>query len=142
MGELSVFESRTGQLKCSPKNAFAFLSDFNNLEKFVPAGAVKDLVLEKEACTFRVEMLGNVRLFISAKEEFSRIEYGGIIPQVKEFSASVEFKAGTVTGTGARIIVRAELNPFLRMMVSDAVNKGLESVITGMESFNGWPEDH
>lgn len=139
MSDISNFESRYGHLKCSARSAFYFLSDFRNFEQFIPAGTIKDLAIDKESCSFRIEILGTINLHISGLHEFTGIDYAGTVPQVNDFSASIELKEESLSATDARIIVRAGLNPFLKMMVNDAVTRGLESVIREMENFTGWP---
>jgi hypothetical protein len=141
MAELSTFESRTGLLDCSSESAFAFMSDMRNFGQFIPSGSVSDIVLEKESCSFRVDMLGNVNLLISERAQFSRVVYSGTVPQVKDFSVTVEIRETGIKRSEARIILKAEINPFLKMMVAESAGKALNSIISGMEKFDGWPTD-
>jgi hypothetical protein len=117
------------------------MSDMRNFGQFIPSKSVSDVVLEKESCSFRVDMLGNVNLFISERVQYSRLVYSGTVPQVKDFSVTVEIKETGTKRSEARIILKAGINPFLKMMVAESAGKVLDSIISEMEKFDGWTEN-
>lgn len=138
MAENTIFESRKGELKCPPERAFSFLTDIRNFRQFIPDGSVTEVVLEKESCSFRIDMLGSVSLFIADKTEFSMVVYKGTIPQIRDFSISVQVSDKGSGKCDATIIVQAEFNSFLKMFIAKPLKKALEQIISTMENFSGW----
>jgi carbon monoxide dehydrogenase subunit G len=138
MAEISNFESRTGKLSCSAGQAFDFLTDLRNLKRFIPGNTISDLAIEVDSCSFRVDILGMVRIHISEKDRPGKIVYSGIVPQIKDFSMSVDIRDNPPGNSEAKLYIRAEINPFLKMMAAEPVSKVLGKIIDEMEKFRDW----
>jgi hypothetical protein len=138
MSEQSLFESRTGLLRCNSALAFNFLGDLRNLVRFIPSGSVSDLNVEKDECSFRVDLAGKVSIHISEKVPYSEIVYSGTVPQTTDFSMSVGLSDNEDGKAETRIVIKAGINPFFRMLINDPVRKALETIISEMEKFNDW----
>lgn len=138
MAEKSTFESRTGSLSCNTGKAFDFLTDLRNLKRFIPGNSISNLVLEADSCSFRVDMLGTVRINISEKVRPEKIVYSGIVPQVKDFSMSVDIRENPAGKSDVKLLIMAEINPFLKMMAAEPIRKMLLKVIDEMEKFRDW----
>jgi carbon monoxide dehydrogenase subunit G len=138
MAEVSTFESRTGKLSCSAGQAFDFLTDLRNFKQFIPGNTISDLAIEIDSCSFRVDMLGKVRIHISEKVRPGKIIYSGIVPQIHDFSMSVDIIDNPPANSEAKLYIRAEINPFLKMMAAEPVRKVLEKIIDEMEKFKDW----
>ena len=138
MAEISTFESRTGTLVCNPDQAFDFLTDIRNFRRFIPANSISNLDLEADSCSFRIDMLGNVKIFISGQMRPSKIVYSGVVPQVKNISLSVDIRENPAGKSYVQLLIMAEMNPFLKMMVTEPIKKGLEKIIEEMEKFRDW----
>jgi carbon monoxide dehydrogenase subunit G len=138
MAEISSFESRTGRLTCDAGKAFDFLSDLRNFRQFIPAGTISNIVLDHDSCSFRVDMLGMVSINILEKVRPEKIVYSGTIPQVKDLSMSVDIRENTPGISDVKLMVRAEINPFLKMMAEEPIRKVLEKVIDEMEKLRDW----
>lgn len=138
MAETSTFESRTGRLTCDTGKAFDFLTDLRNFNRFIPDNSISNLVLEVDSCSFRVNMLGTVRINISEKVRPEKIVYSGIVPQVKALSMSVDIRENPAGKSEVKLLISAEINPFLRKMAAEPIRKMLEKVIDEMEKFRDW----
>jgi carbon monoxide dehydrogenase subunit G len=138
MAEISTFESRTGRLSCSTGKAFDFLTDLRNLKRFIPVNSISNLVLEADSCSFRVDILGTVRINISEKVRPGKIIYSGIVPQVKDLSMSVDIIENPAGKSDVKLLIRAEMNSFLKLMAAEPIKKMLEKVIDEMEKFRDW----
>lgn len=138
MAERSTFESRTGKLSCSASKAFDFLTDLRNFKRFIPGNTISNLVLEVDSCSFRVDMLGIVKIHISEKTRPEKIVYSGIVPQVKDFSLTVNIKDVPPENSEAKLYIMAEINPFLKMMAAEPIRKVLGTIIDEMEKFREW----
>jgi hypothetical protein len=138
MSEISNFESRRGKLSCSALQAFNFFTDLRNFRRFFPGKSISDLVVESDSCSFHVDMLGMVKINISEMVCPGKIVYSGIVPQVKDISMTIEFKDETAGHSEAKLNIRAEINPFLRMMATEPIKKVLGTIIDEMERFRDW----
>lgn len=138
MAEKSTFESRTGRISCDPITAFDFLTDLRNFKRFIPGNSINNLVLEADSCSFRVDMLGTVKIIISEKVRPGKIVYSGVVPQVKDFSMSVSIMDNPPVTSDVKLNISAEINPFLKMMAAEPIRKMLEKIIDEMEKFKDW----
>lgn len=139
MADNSTFESRKGKLTCTPSEIFDFVTDIRNLRQFIPENAgISSMNVEKESCSFRVESLGMVNVHISEKEPLNKIVFKGTLFQTNDFSLRMDIKDNPAGRAEVILKVSAELNPFLRMMVSGPVQRFLSLMIDEMEKFDGW----
>jgi hypothetical protein len=51
----------------SAGQAFDFLTDLRNFKQFIPGDTISDLAIQIDSCSFRVDMLGKVRIHIFRK---------------------------------------------------------------------------
>lgn len=140
MADNFVFESRKGIIKQAPATVFNFASDVRNFERFIPADTVTELVTGTNSCSFRVNMLGKVNIAIREKTEHSKIIYEGDLLQTNTFVFNLFLEGNSEQQTIAHIIVNADLNPMLKMLAAEPVKNLLETLIAGMENFDGWKD--
>ena len=140
MNEISTFESRTGRVNCTSEELYHFLTDIRNFERFIPKDKFSDISMDKDSCSFNVTMLGKVNIHIGEKKEFSEVVFSGNAAQINEFSLAVKFGDKGYAQSEAKLSVLAYLNPFLKMLAAEPINKFLEKIIEEMEKFSGWNE--
>jgi len=138
MPEISKFESRTGNLKCTPTEIFDFVTDIRNFRQFVPDGTIEDLHIERESCTFRVSHVGNVSFNLSQKEPDKKVVYEGNVLHSNDFSLVLDIRENTGSKAVVNLKLSAHLNPLLKMMAAKPINSFLEKMIDEMEKFRGW----
>jgi carbon monoxide dehydrogenase subunit G len=138
MAEVSTFESRTGRLSCSSGKAFDFMTDLRNFKRFIPVNEIRDLVIDSDSCSFQADMLGTVKIHISEKVRPAKIVYSGTMPHVNDFSMSVDIRENPSGNSDVKLFVRADLNPFLKMMAAEPVKRVLGTIIDEMEKFRDW----
>jgi hypothetical protein len=85
-------------------------------------------------------MIGKVNIHIKDKTEFREVVFSGTTLQVNEFSLVVKFHDTESGQSDVRLSALAALSPFLKMIVSEPINKFLETIIAEMEKFRGWKE--
>ena len=140
MSDLSHFESRPGKITCSDKEAYAFVTDIRNFERFIPQGTINNWKAERELCSFNVSMLGNVNIRLSGKEMYNKVVYTGDALKKNDFSV-VLFISGRGKDTSeVKVSMEAHLNPMLKMMAVKPIGRFMELLINKMESFRGWKE--
>lgn len=131
------FESRIGTLSSSAQEVFNFISDLRNFERFIPQERISDWKADKDSCSFSVPSLGSVELRVVEKEPFTKVIYSGKALSDNKFDIYFRIFANE-TPAKADLIFEAELNPLVKMMISESIQKLLDTVINEMESFNGW----
>jgi hypothetical protein len=140
MGDFSYFESRSGDLACSPKEIFDFAGDLRNFKGFIPPGTINDWSAEENSCSFTVSMLGTVRVVISEKDQYTRIVYAGDAIKKNDFTLSLLIDMNSDMTARARLELNAELNPMMKMIAAKPITQFLELLISEMEKFEGWRE--
>jgi hypothetical protein len=136
MAMSSTFESRTGSLKFSAPEIFAFAGDMRNFNRFVPDGTISNWKAEADNCSFNVAVAGTVTVRIKEKTEFERIVYEGDALKKEDFILTL-FINGVDNAT-VKVRLEADLNPVMKMMASKPIEQFLEMLIREMENFNGW----
>ena len=140
MGEVSTFKSRTGKLTCGADTFYTFITDIRNFRIFIPPGTANDLVIDKESCSFNVNMLGQVKIFISEKHPFEKVIFSGNALQINDFKLIADVLNSDSVSSEIRIILQAELNPFLKMVAAEPINRLLDTLIAEMEKFRRWDD--
>ena len=138
MTDLSFFESRHGTLSYSAKEAFEFVTDIRNFERFIQKGTINNWKAEKEFCSFSVSMLGTVALRIAEKEEFKRVVYNGDALKKNDFILALSMIDNINNKADVSIVLSADLNPMMKVMAAKPIEQFLERLIYEMEQFRGW----
>ena len=138
MPDISTFESRTGNLTCTPSEIYDFVTDIRNFRQFVPGGTIEDLQTERESCSFRVSPVGNVSFKLAQKEPDRKVVYEGNVLQSNNFTLVLEIREDTGSKAVVNLRLAAHLNPLLKMMAAKPIESFLEKMIDEMEKFRGW----
>jgi len=140
MTDMSTFNSRPAELKCSAEEFYYFITDIRNFRQFIPADIVSDLIVEQDSCSFQAGMLGTVKVKITEKVMFSKVVFTGGAVQVENFSLVMDIGESSGRSTEVNVTMLAEMNPFLKMIAADPVKKFLEKLVDEMERFDGWSD--
>jgi carbon monoxide dehydrogenase subunit G len=138
MGEILAFESRTGKLNASAESVFNFVTDIRNFSRFVPDGKISNLKLERDECSFKINMLGTVNFSITEKIMYSKVLFSGEALQTNKFSLDLKIESSGDSSSGVQVSLKAEMNPFLKVIANDPIRQFLETLITEMENFRDW----
>lgn len=138
MTENTTFLSRPAKLKCSAGQFYYFVTDIRNLKKFIPSDTFSDISINSDSCHFNAGMLGKVDITITEKTMFSRVVFSGETVQVKDFKILFSISEDKAGLAEVSISLSADMNPFLKMIVSDPANRFLEKLVEEMEKFEDW----
>jgi hypothetical protein len=138
MDNLSNFKSRSGKLTANAEAVFNFVTDIRNFERFAPKGTINNWIAEKESCSFSVSMIGTVTVRIADKEKFSKVIYRGDALKKNDFSLTLHISDNLENPAEVRVVLSADLNPVMKMMVSKPIVQFLEMLIHEMEIFREW----
>ncbi len=140
MSDKLNFESRSGKIKCNTEEAFAFVTDIRNFERFILAGTVENSRIDRESCSFNVPMLGNVSLKLADKERFTKVIFEGEALNNNDFTLVLNIRVISPSVSEVKVLMTAELNPIMKMIAVKPINQFLEMLINEMEGFSGWKD--
>ncbi len=140
MSNISDYKSRVGNLSCSPEELFYFITDIRNFERFIPGDSISNLTIGKDSCSFQVTMLGTVTIAITEKILHRKVIFTGNALHLNDFSIIMNISGMENNQTKANIMLLAEMNPLLKVVAEKPVKNFLETLISGMEKFEGWKD--
>lgn len=146
MGDLKIkimtqkleFESRVGRLSCRTDEVYNFATDIRNFEQFIPEGNIRNLQVANDSCSFQVPPLGSINVRITEKEPYSRVVFSGDALQKNEFTLTLNLTENEQKLATVRLLMKADLNPILKMMAAKPLEQFLEKLISEMEKFKNW----
>lgn len=127
--------SKTGKLAASNEAVFNFLSDFKNLEDFVPKDKLSDFEASSDSCKFSIPGLGKAEVHILEREPFKTIKLGSKETGPVPFNFWIQLKELEPGDTRIRLTLHAELNMMMKMMVGKKIKPGLDTLVDKMEVF-------
>lgn len=127
---MAEFVSEIKTIPYTDADVFAVLSDLNNLELAkdrIPQDKIKEFSFDRDSCTVSVDPVGKIRFVIVSREPNSVIKFEA---EQLPFSVIlfVELKALSDRETELKVLINADLNPFLKPMVSKPLQQGLEKM--------------
>lgn len=127
-------------MSCNPEEAFSFVTDIRNFERFIPKGVINNWTAEKESCSFGMSMLGTVTVRLSEKEKYTKVVYTGDALKENDFSLVLFISDKVENHAEVKISLSADLNPMIKMMVAKPISQFLEMLIREMENFRSWKD--
>lgn len=126
---MAKFTSDTKIIQYSVTDVFSVLSDLNNLElvkEHIPQDKIDEFSFDKDSCTISVNPIGKVRFVVTERVENSLIR---LQAEQVPFATSMSLKLDTVgDNTQLELLVDADLNPFIKPMVSKPLQQGLDKI--------------
>ena len=131
---MTEFVSDIKKIPYSDKIVFDVLSDLSKLELMkdrLPADKITDFTCEQDSCSFSVAPVGRVTFLVVDREPNKTIKFKS--EQLPfEINAWVQLVSKADDDTRIKITLKADLNPFIKPMVSkpmkDAVDKIAEVI--------------
>lgn len=127
---MADFVSDIKTIPYSATSVYDALSDLNNLELVkdrIPHDKIKSFSFDTDSCTITVDPIGKVKFSIVEREPVSSIKFEA---QQIPFGVNmwIQLKASADNETRMKLTVRADLNPFLKPMVSKPLQDGLDKM--------------
>lgn len=140
MGTETEFISPTGTIKHECSKVYNFVSDIRNFSRFVPEGSVTNWVADADKCSFEVSPMGQAEVRITERTPPKMVKFEGVALQNTKFRLWVQMNESNHSETKFRIVARAELNQFYKLLATKPVNDFLERLVDQIEKFEGWDE--
>ena len=127
---MSKFESSIKQIPYSQESVYRSLSDLSNLEKVrdrVPQDKVKDFSFDQDTVNMSVSPVGDISMRIVEREEPKCLTFETTKSPLP-FNFWIQLLPVTATTCKMRLTIKADINPFIKGMVSKPLQEGLEKI--------------
>ena len=121
------------EIKTIPHNEadiFDMLSDLSNLERMknkIPQEKLSDFTFNKDSCSFSVNPVGKVKFSIIEREPNKTIKFKADESPI-DVTMWIQLKQVNENDTRMKLTIKAELNPFIKPMVSKPIQEGINKV--------------
>ena len=134
---MSKFESGIKHIPHPQTAVYNALSDLSNLDKVkdkLPEDKIKDLSFDSDSLTIGAPM-GSVSMRIIEREEPKCIKFETEQSPLP-FNFWIQILPVTDTTCKMKLTIKAELNPFIKGMVSKPLQEGIEKIADALQMIN------
>ena len=124
---MADFTSEIKTIPYADSLVYDILSDFSNLELVkdkIPINNGRELVFDKDSCSLSIDPIGKVKFTIVEREPTSTIKF-----QTEQLPFDVKLWNQLIASEGSetkmKLTIRAELNAFIKPMVSKPLQEAL-----------------
>ena len=135
---MTEFVSEVKTIPFNEDRIFNMLSDLSNLGKVqdrIPQDKIQDFEFDKDSCSFSVAPVGKITFQIVEREPNKTIKFTTTNSPVPLF-LWIQLKQVEENDTRMKITVRAELNPFIKPMVSKPLQDAIDKISTMLASLD------
>lgn len=133
---MQEYISKQQQVLCSASQIFPLISNFSLLTPAV-ADKVEGWQASEDSCSFRVKGFSvALRIFEKVENKHVKISSdGGSVPA--DFTFWIQLHEVSEGDTRIRLVLHAELNMMMRMMIGGKIQKALDQAVEGLaKAFN------
>ena len=134
---MATFESSVRQIPHSQQAVYNMLSDLSNIDRVkdrIPADKLNDLTFDADSMSISTPM-GAVKLKIVDREEPKCIKFETEQSPLP-FNFWIQILPVTDTSCKMKLAIKAELNPFIKGMVSKPLQEGIEKIADALQMIN------
>ena len=131
---MATFESTIRQINYPQQNVYSLLSDLSNIERIkdrLPEDKIKDLTFDENSISISSPM-GAVKLNIIEREESKCIKFETEKSPLP-FNLWIQILPVDEVSCKIKLTIKAELNPFIKGMVSKPLQEGIEKIADALQ---------
>ena len=132
---MATFESTVRQINYPQQSVYQLLSDLSNIDKVkdrIPEEKVKDLTFDTASIGINTPM-GAVKLNIVERDEPKCIKFETTESPLP-FNFWIQILPVTAQSSKMKLTIKADLNPFIKGMVSKPLQEGIEKIADALQS--------
>lgn len=132
---MATFESTVRQINYPQQSVYQLLSDLSNVDKVkdrIPEDKVKDLTFDTDSIGINTPM-GAVKLNIVERDEPKCIKFETTESPLS-FNFWIQILPVTAQSSKMKLTIKADLNPFIKGMVSKPLQEGIEKIADALQS--------
>lgn len=133
---MADFVSEVKAIPYNDDRIFLMLSDLSNLDKVkdrIPQDKIKDFTYDTDSCSITVDPVGQITFQIVDREPYKTIKFTTTNSPVP-LHLWIQLKRIAEGDTRMKLTVRADLNPFLKPMVSKPLQEAIDKISTILAS--------
>ncbi|MDR1719208.1 MAG: SRPBCC family protein [Dysgonamonadaceae bacterium] len=127
---MTEFVSEIKTVPYDEEDIYTMLSDLTNLERLkdkIPQHQINEISFDKDSCRFSVNPIGSVRFSIVEREPFKTIKFAADESPL-DVTMWIQLKQIQANDTKLKLTVKADLNPFLKPMLSKPLQEGVNKI--------------
>jgi len=123
----------TSEIKAIPHGddkVYAMLSDLSNLDRLkdrIPQDKLQNIAFDADTCSFTVHPVGAIEFKIVEREPNKTIKFATTNSPVP-LTMWIQLKQADANDTRLKMTVRADLNPFIKPMVSKPIQEAVDRI--------------
>lgn len=132
---MATFESTVRQINYAQQSVYQLLSDLSNIDKVkdrIPEDKVKDLTFDTDSIGINTPM-GAVKLNIVERDEPKCIKFETTESPLP-FNFWIQILPVTAQSSKMKLTIKADLNSFIKGMVSKPLQEGIEKIADALQS--------
>lgn len=132
---MATFESTVRQINYPQQSVYQLLSDLSNIDKVkdrIPEDKVKDLTFDTDSIGINTPM-GAVKLNIVERDEPKCIKFETTESPLP-FNFWIQILPVTAQSSKMKLTIKADLNSFIKGMVSKPLQEGIEKIADALQS--------
>jgi len=127
---MTEFISEIKTIPCENRIVYETLSDMSNLEKVrnrIPSDKVEDFTFDNNSCSFSIQPVGKVRFSIAERDPLKTIK---LVTDQSPVGVTlwIQLKGTGERETKMKLTIRADLNPFIKPMISKPLQEGINQI--------------
>lgn len=127
---MAEFTSEIKTIPYADKEVFTVLSDLTNLELAkdrIPQDKIKEFTFDKDSCTISVDPVGKIRFVVTQRQPNSLIKFEA---EQLPFGVAMWIRLESISENETKLFleVDADLNPFVKPMVSKPLQQGIDKI--------------
>lgn len=134
---MATFESSIRQIDYPQERVYALLSDMNNIDKVkdrIPEDKATGLTFDANSIGINTPM-GAVKLVIVEREAPKCIKFETAESPLP-FNFWIQILPVSETTSKMKLTIKAELNPFIKGMVSKPLTEGIEKIADALQAIH------
>lgn len=134
---MATFESSIRQIDYPQERVYALLSDMNNIDKVkdrIPEDKANGLTFDANSIGINTPM-GAVKLVIVEREAPKCIKFETAESPLP-FNFWIQILPVSETTSKMKLTIKAELNPFIKGMVSKPLTEGIEKIADALQTIH------
>ena len=127
---MTSFESPVKTIPAGVSSVFAKLSDLSNLNSLkdrLPDDKIQKFYCDRDNCRFSVGSMGQIAIRVVEREPEKTVKFESVESPIP-FTAWVQLLPTPEGNTAMKLTLRAELNPFIKGMVSKPIQEGVNKI--------------
>ena len=131
---MSTFESTIRPINHPQQNVYDMLSDLSNIDRVksrLPEDKAKDLVFDTDSISVATPM-GAIKLRIVDRDEPKCIKFETVQSPLP-FHFWIQILPVTDATSKMKLTIKADLNPFVKGMVSKPLQEGIEKIADALQ---------